>query len=70
MQKQNLVKLYLFVLKILSANENLTSIKAITLLQICKQMTGTNSKLDLANINAHTKFGQVLSICSPAIEEE
>ena len=27
-------------------------------------MTGNNPNLDIANINAYTKFGEILSICS------
>ena len=58
MHIQNLVKFYQSVLKILNGNEILTSIKAITLLQICKG--DKNPKLD--------KFGQILSIISQHIE--
>ena len=32
-----------------------------------QKMTGKNPKLDLVNINAHTKFGQILSISSQDI---
>ena len=31
-------------------------------------MTGNNPKLDLVNINAHKKFGQILSMSSQDIE--
>ena len=31
-------------------------------------MTGNNPKLDLVNVNVHTKFGQILSIGSRDIE--
>ena len=31
-------------------------------------MKGINHKLDLVNVNVHTKFDQVLSICSQDIE--
>ena len=31
-------------------------------------MTGNNPKVDLVNINAHTKFSESLSICSQDIE--
>ena len=54
---QNLVKFCPLVLKILSGNEILTSIKAITLLQICKKMTLYNPNLDLINVDVYTKFG-------------
>ena len=33
-------------------------------------MTGYNSKIDLVNVDVHTKFGQILSICSQAIERK
>ena len=32
-------------------------------------MTGNNPKLDLVNVDVHTKFGQVLSIRSQDIEQ-
>ena len=31
-------------------------------------MMGNNPRLDLVNIDVHTKFGQILSICSQDIE--
>ena len=31
-------------------------------------MTGNNPKLDLVNVDVHTKFGQILSIHSQDIE--
>ena len=33
-------------------------------------MTGNNPKLDLVNVDVHTKFGQILSICSQDIERK
>ena len=33
-------------------------------------MTGQNPKLDLVNVDVHTKFGQILSICSQDIERK
>ena len=33
-------------------------------------MTGNNPNLDLVNMNAYTKFGEILSICSPDIEQK
>ena len=33
-------------------------------------MTGNNPKLDLVNVDAHTKFGRILSICSQDIERK
>ena len=32
-----------------------------------QNMTGNNPNLDLANMNAYTKFGEILTICSPDI---
>ena len=33
-------------------------------------MTGNNPKLDLVNVDVHTKFVQILSICSQDIERK
>ena len=33
-------------------------------------MDGSNPNLDLININAFTKFGEILSICSQDIEQK
>ena len=33
-------------------------------------MTGTNSNLDLVNMNVYIKFGKVLLICSESIERQ
>ena len=33
-------------------------------------MTGNNPKLDLVSVDVHTKFGQILSICSQDIERK
>ena len=33
-------------------------------------MTDNNPKLDLVNVEVHTKFGQILSICSQDIERK
>ena len=33
-------------------------------------MTANNPDLDLVNINAYTKFGQIPSICSKDIEQK
>ena len=65
---QNLVRFCQFVLKILSGNEILTSIKGLNSVKILPKMTGNNPKLDLDNVNVHTKFGQILSIPSQDIE--
>ena len=33
-------------------------------------MTGNNPKLDLVNVDVHTNFGQILSICSQDIKRK
>ena len=67
---QNLVGFCQFVLKILSGNEILTSIKGRNSVKILRKMTGNNPKLDLVNDDVHTKFGQILSIRSQDIERK
>ena len=67
---QNLVRFCPFVLKILSGNKNLTSIKGRYSVKILRKMTGNNPKLDLVNVDVHTNFGQILSICSLDIERK
>ena len=67
---QNLVRFCQFVLKILSGNEILTSIKGRYSVKILRKMMGNNSKLELVNVDVHTKFGQILSICSQDIERK
>ena len=42
----------------------------MTVLKICKKMTGNNPKLDLINVNMHTNFGQIRSIRSQDIERK
>ena len=65
---QNLDRFCQFVLNILSGNEILTSVKGRNSVKILGKMTGNNPKLDLVNIDMHTKFGQILSIRSQYIE--
>ena len=67
---QNLVGFCQFVLKILSGNEILTSIKGRNSVKILRKMTGNNPKLDLVNGDVHTKFGRILSIRSQDIEQK
>ena len=67
---QNLVGFCQFVLKILSGNEILTSIKGCNSVKILRKMTGNNPKLDLVNVDVHTKFGLILSIRSQDIERK
>ena len=65
---QNLFRFCQFVHKILSGNEILTSIKGLNSVKILRKMMGNSPKLDLVNVDVHTKFGQILSIHSPDIE--
>ena len=67
---QNLDRFCQFVLNILSGNEILTSVKGRNSVKILGKMTGNNPKLDLVNIDMHTKFGQILSIRSQYIERK
>ena len=57
---QNLVRFCQFVLKIKGRNS----------VKIWRKMTGNNPKLDLVNIDVHTKFSQILSIRSQFIERK
>ena len=67
---QNLVGFCQLVLKILSGNEILTSIKGRNSVKILRKMMGNNPKLDLVNVDVNTKFGQILSIRSQDIERK
>ena len=67
---QNLVRFCQFVLKILSGNKILTSIKGSNSVKILRKMTGNNPKLDVVNVDVYTKFGQILSIRSQDIEQK
>ena len=67
---QNLVGFCQFVLKILSGNEILMSIKGRNSVKILQIITGNNPKLDHVNVDVHTKFGQFLSMRSQDIERK
>ena len=67
---QILVTFCQIVLKILSGNEILTSIKGRNSVKILRKMMGNKPKLDLVNVDVHTKFGQILSICSQDFERK
>ena len=54
---QNLVKLCPLVLKKLSRNDILTSIKDHNSVENLRKMTLYNPNLDLINVNVYTKFG-------------
>ena len=69
-RKKRLVRFCQFILKILSGNEILTSIKGHNSLKIYGKITGNNPKLDIVNVDAiyvhngyhfllmlHIKFG-------------
>ena len=67
---QNLDGLCQFVLKILSGNKILKSIKGRNSVKICEKMMGNNPKLDLVNNDVHTKFGWIVSVRSQDIEQK
>ena len=67
---QNLVKFCSLVLKILSGNEILTSIKGRNSVANLRNLTLYNPNLDTINVNVYTKFGQILSIDSQDIERK
>ena len=68
MRLQNLIELYLLVLKILSGNEILTSVKRHNFVTIVQIMICNNPNLDLVNINAYIKFGKILFVGSQGIK--
>ena len=71
MHIKRLVRFCQFVLKVLSGNKILTSIKGQNSVKsLQKKMTGNNPKLDLVSADVHTKFGKILSICSQDIERK
>ena len=67
---QNLVKFCPLVLKILSGNEILTSIKGHNSVANLRKMTLYNPNVDLINGNVYTKSGLILSIGSQDIERK
>ena len=64
---QNLVILCQFVLKILSKNQILTSIKGCNLVAYFRKTIIYNTNVDLVNDDVYTKFGLILSIRSQDI---
>ena len=70
MHIQNFVKFYLLVLKILSGNEILMSIKDHNSITNLRKMTGNNPNLDLVNMNRYIKFCEMLSICFQDVESK
>ena len=51
-------------------NSDVKSIKGCNSVKILQKMTGNNPKLDLVNVDVHTKFGRILSIRSQDIERK
>ena len=64
------MKCCLFVLKILSGNKILAYIKGHNSGTSVRKMLSNNPNVDLVNINAYIKFGEVLLICCQAIERK
>ena len=67
---QNLVKFCQSILKILSKNQILTSIKGCNSVANVRKMKFYDSNLDLVNDNVYTKFGKILPIHSQDIEQK
>ena len=67
---QNLVTICLFILKIWSKNQILTSIKGRKSVANLRKTMLYNNKVDLANDNVYTKFGFNLSIRFQDIEQK
>ena len=67
---QILVKFCLLVLKILSGNEILTSIKGSNSVANLRNLTLYNPNLDIINVNVFIKFSSILSIGSQDIERK
>ena len=65
---QNLVTFCQFVLKILSKNQILTSIKDRNSVANLRKTIIYNTNIDLVNDDVYTKFGLILSIRSQDIE--
>ena len=67
---QNLVSFCQFVLKILSKNQILTSIKGRNSVANLRKTMIYDTNVDLVNDNAYTKFGLILSIRFQDIEQK
>ena len=67
---QNLVLFCQFVLKILSKNRILTSIKGSNYVANLQKTKIYNTNIDIVNDNVFTKFGLILSIRSQDIEQK
>ena len=66
---QTLVSFWQFVLKILSKNHILTSIKGHNSVANLRKKTIYNTKVDLVSDNVYTEFGLNRSICFQDIEQ-
>ena len=66
---QSLVSFCQFVLKILSKNQILTSIKGLNSVANLRKTMIYITKIDLVNDNVYTKFGLNRSICFRDIEQ-
>ena len=67
---QNLVLFCHFILKILSKNRILTSIKGSNSVENLQKTKLYNTNIDLVNDNVFTKFGLILLIRSKDIEQK
>ena len=67
---QNLVTFCQLVLKILSKNQILTSIKGRNSVANLRKTIIYNTNIDLVNDDVYTKFGLILSILSQDIEQK
>ena len=70
MSIQNLVSFCQFVLKLLSKNRILTSVKGSNLVANLQKTKIYNTNIDLVNNNVFTKFGLILSIRSQDIDQK
>ena len=70
MNIQNFISFCQFVLKILSKNQILTSVKGRNSVAILRKTKIYNTSVDLVNDNVYTKFGLNLSIRSQDIEQK
>ena len=67
---QNLVLFCQFLLKILSKNQIMTSIKSCNSVANLQKAKIYNISIDLVNHNVFTKFGLILSIRSQDVEQK
>ena len=67
---QNLVSIFVFVLKILSKNQILTSIKGRNSVANLRKTMIYITNADLVNDYVYTRFGLNLSICLQDIEQK